>query len=308
MPTRNRSSSVRSLKVMGLGEVLWDLLPSGKKIGGAPTNFAYHAHALGAEAAVISRVGRDDLGREMTDRIRELGLPVTEVQWDESAPTGTVSVSISRDGIPEYIIHENTAWDRLAATDSALASVRDVNALCFGSLAQRDAVARDAIRRLMAEVPNHSLRVFDINLRQHFYSRDVIESSLRLANILKLNEDELPIVAGLFQIPGSIREQIQWLANTWDLRVVVLTLGANGSLIFQEGDWSEMGPARVQVVDTVGAGDAFTAAMVMGLLHGGKLPAVHAFASEVAGFVCSRDGATPPLPLHLSQHFFQHQI
>ena len=293
--------------VIGIGEVLWDLLPSGPQLGGAPANFAYHAQALGARAEVITRVGNDRFGQEICERFREMGLPEDEVQVDEAAPTGTVTVTITGHGVPYFVIHENVAWDRLVVSQAALKAVRGANAICFGSLAQRNSISGTAIQRLVAAAPVDALRVFDINLRQSFYSREIMERSLRLANVLKLNDAELPVLAQMFELGASAKQQMKSLAEGFSLRGVVLTRGAEGSLIYEHGRWSEQTARTVQVVDTVGAGDAFTAALVLGLLHQQDLDEVHAFAAEVARYVCSCAGATPALPSQLRSHFLNAQ-
>jgi fructokinase len=285
-----------SPKIIGLGEVLWDLLPAGPQLGGAPANFAYHANALGAQALVISRVGNDDLGRAILDRFGQIGLPTGTVQIDAQAPTGTVTVQLSGQGLPRFVIHERVAWDRLELTPAAQEEVRTAEAICFGSLAQRDPCSRAAIQSLMAAAPARALRVFDINLRQNFYSREIIGASLRLANVLKLNDGELPVVAGMFALTGSTEAQLQQLQELFELRTVVLTRGAEGSLLFHDAYRSEQGPKPVSVVDTVGAGDAFTAALVLGLIRGRKVDDIHASAAELAAYVCSQPGATPELP------------
>ena len=290
-------------KVVGVGELLWDLLPYGAEVGGAPSNFAYHAHALGAQAQVISRVGNDRYGHEIIRRIKAMGLPAGGVQVDESAPTGTVTVSLIGDGIPEYTIHENVAWDRIAVTPPALADVREADAICFGSLAQRSTISRQSIQRLVGAAAADAWRVFDVNLRQGFYNREGIEHSLQMANALKLNEEELSVVAEMFQLPRNPRKQMESLANAFGLRVVVLTRGSGGSVILQAGRWSEQSAVAARVVDTVGAGDAFTSALVLGLLHRDDLDAVHAFAAEVAGWICGCAGGTPALPKKLRDHF-----
>jgi len=294
--------------VIGLGEALWDLLPAGPQLGGAPANFAYHAQALGARAQVITRVGRDDYGREIIRRFETMGLDGSSVQLDETALTGTVTVALTGKGIPEYTIHENVAWDRIAATPEALAAVSVADAVCFGSLAQRSEASRNAIRQLVAATPASALRVFDINLRQHFYSREIIEHALRLANVLKLNDTELPVLARMFGVDGSPRQQVESLARDFDLRVVALTRGAEGSLLFQCGRWSEQPAGQVEVRDTVGAGDAFTAALCLGLLSGMNLDKIHAEASQVAAYVCGCVGATPTLPEPLRQRFVNSRI
>jgi len=285
-----------TFKVVGIGEVLWDLLPSGPQLGGAPANFAYHAQALGACAQVISRVGDDPNGREIRTRFAAMRLANNSLQTDETAPTGTVTVALSGQGIPEFTIHENVAWDRIATTEDGLAAARQCDAICFGSLAQRCEPSRRSIQRLVETAPKTAWRIFDINLRQHFYSRETIERSLQLANVLKLNDGELPVLAAMFNLQGSPEQQIAVLAGLFKLRVVALTRGAQGSLLFQAGRWSERGVRPVEVKDTVGAGDAFTAGLAIGLLRELDLDEIHLAASDIARHVCSCDGATPTLP------------
>ena len=289
-------SSQSGFKAVGIGEVLWDLLPAGRQLGGAPANFAYHAQALGAAATVISRVGNDADGRDILASFEQMGLSRDLLQVDRSAPTGTVSVKLSGDGIPEFTIHENVAWDRISVSADAMAAVRECDVVCFGSLAQRERTSRDSLQQLVAVAPPASLRVFDINLRQHFYSREVIQRSLQLANVFKLNDQELPVLASMFGLKGNPQKQISKLAEDFGLSVIALTRGAQGSLLFQRGRWSDCSSRPVEVKDTVGAGDSFTAALAMGLLIGMDLDEINRAASEVARYVCSCHGATPPMP------------
>jgi fructokinase len=300
-----------NFNIIGVGEVLWDLLLTGPQLGGAPANFAYHAHALGAQARVITRLGKDDYGREIIRRFHEMGLPETTVQIDDTVPTGTAKVALSGEGLAHFTIQENVAWDHIAVTREALAAASEAHAICFGSLAQRSEPSRNTIQRLVAGTPADALRVFDINLRQQFYSRGLIEQSLQLANVLKLNDDELPTLAGMFGLTGlsehQIKHQIEWLAHTFSLRLVALTRGANGSLLYQKDNnevrWSDCPSRPVKVVDTVGAGDSFTAAMVLGLLRKMDLNEINAIANEVARYVCSQPGATPALPIEFARRF-----
>jgi fructokinase len=302
-----------NFNVVGVGEVLWDLLPAGQQLGGAPANFGYHAHALGAHAQVITRVGNDDHGREIIRRFREMELPDAGVQIDPVMPTGTAKVEISGDGLVHFIIQENVAWDNLAATEQAFAISRAADAICFGSLAQRSETSRRTIQRLVAATPPDALRVFDINLRQQFYSRAVIEESLQLANVLKLNEDELPTLRNIFSLTGSTEDQIERLAHMFSLQVIALTRGANGSLLYQKGDdseearWSDGASRPVTVIDTVGAGDSFTAALVLGLLSKMCLSEINRIANEVARYVCFQTGATPALPVEFARNFLTTQ-
>ncbi|MBM3887808.1 MAG: carbohydrate kinase [Verrucomicrobia bacterium] len=285
-----------SFRLLAVGEILWDLLPSGKQLGGAPANFAYHAHALGAEARVASRVGNDPLGREILDRLRALGLPIDSVGVDATAPTGTVSVELAADGQPHFTIHENVAWDRITADDASRAFAAQADAACFGSLAQRSEPSRSSIRKLVAATPAKALRIFDINLRQHFYSRDIVEDSLRLVNVLKLNDAELPVVARLLDLAGDERSWLEQLVARYNLKAIALTKGAQGSVLFVANTLVSRPAAKVKVVDTVGAGDAYTAAMALGLLAGLPPERIIENAHRLAEFVCTQPGATPPLP------------
>ena len=292
-----------SFQVIGVGEILWDLMPAGRQLGGAPANFAYHAHALGARAKLITRVGRDDLGGEILRRLDEMKIGEGMVQVDEVKPTGTVSVTLDDGGVPQFIIHEDVAWDHLALNDVARTAVHEADAVCFGTLAQRNPISRLTIQQLVAAAPAKAIRIFDINLREPFYSGEIIEQSLRLAGVLKLNDAELSILAKMFGLGQSQREQVQQLAGMFELHLVALTRGPAGSLLFQEGRWSEQLPQTVQVVDTVGAGDAFTATLSMGLLEKMDLDEVHSLAAQVAGYVCSQAGATPELPQQFRNRF-----
>jgi fructokinase len=313
-----------NFNIVAVGEVLWDLFPEGPLLGGAPANFAYHAHALGAQVQLITRVGTDEPGREILRRFRGMGLSDATVQVDETAPTGSVKVQLSGNGLAHFTIQENVAWDFIALTTEALAAARRADAICFGSLAQRAETSRETIRKLVETAPAGALKVFDINLRQKFYSREVIEESLRWANVLKLNDDELPTLAAMFGLGVAAEDQsnsgagtrtgvsaphvqIGRLARAFDLRSVALTRGPKGSLLYQvsgdQGRWSDCGPRPVKVVDTVGAGDSFTAALVLGLLLKMDLNEINSIANDVAGYVCSQAGGTPALPAEFARRF-----
>ncbi len=294
-----------SRKVVGLGELLWDMLPGGRQLGGAPANFAYHAGALGAEARVISRVGRDAGGRELVARLVQLGIGTACIEEDPVAPTSTVTVSLGADGQPAYTIHENVAWDALAGEAAARQAVAAADAVYFGTLAQRSETSCRTLRTLLGLVPKTSLRIFDVNLRQHYHSRTIIEESLALADVLKLNETELPQLAELFHLSGDERAQVDALARRFALRVVAYTRGGRGSLLRAAGEWSEHAGLPTIVADTVGAGDSFTAALALGLLAGWPLDMVNERATALAAYVCSQPGATPPLPERLRAPFLQ---
>ncbi|NQT94019.1 MAG: carbohydrate kinase [Lentisphaerae bacterium] len=289
--------------LIGLGEILWDLFPEGKQLGGAPMNFAYHAHALGAESVVVSRVGRDLPGDEILERLEALSLDVTLIQRDEEHATGTVTVDLDNAGKPTFTIHENVAWDFLAADAAAAAGVREADGLCFGSLAQRNPAARKTILSMVSSLPAGGLRVFDINLRQHYFSRDVVVDSLEAANVLKINDEELPVVAAMLDLEGDERDVMKRVADAYELRAVALTRGEGGSLILREDRFAEHPGFRVEVRDTVGAGDAFTAALTMGLLAGHEADRIGEEANRVASHACSLPGGTPPMPREFAEWF-----
>ena len=292
-----------SFKLVGIGEVLWDLLPAGRQLGGAPANFTYHARALGADARIISRIGHDDLGREALERLTKLGVPTDCIEVDPTLPTGTVGVEVAADGQPQFTIHEHVAWDALSGEPASRLAVAAADAICFGTLAQRNEPSRSSIISLVAAAPPHALRILDVNLRQNYFSSRLIDESLAFTDVLKLNETELPQLATMFDLTGDERSQIRQLAERNLLRVVAYTRGGRGSLLFAEGRWSEHPGFPTKVADTIGAGDSFTAAMTLGLLAGWPLDEIHLRASEVAAYVCSQPGATPVLPERLRAPF-----
>jgi len=282
--------------VIGVGELLWDLLPAGRQLGGAPANFAYHAQALGAQAFVLSRVGDDALGREILDRLSGLGLRTDGITTDSRVPTGTVSVALDAHGKPSFTVHENVAWDFIEAGRGILDQVAQAEAICFGSLAQRNPVSRTAIQAVLAAAPRGALRIFDINLRQHFWSRELIVESLELANVLKLNDGELPVVAKLLGLAGDELSQMRQLAARFELKSVALTKGADGSSLLVGNELVSRLGSKLVVADTVGAGDSYTAALALGLLAGDEPERILECAHRVAEFVCTHPGAMPPMP------------
>lgn len=294
-----------SFRVIGIGEVLWDVLPSGPQLGGAPGNFACHARQLGAVGQVVSRVGNDPYGRQALSRFAAMGLDVSLMQVDEELPTGTAIVALDATGTPHFTITPGVAWDAVTLTEAALTAAREVSAICFGTLAQRTPAAATAIQQLVAATPVSALRIFDINLRQGFYSRELLEQGLNLVNVLKLNDAELAVLTPMFGLTGSVNERIVQLARQFELRCVALTRAENGSLLYQAGRWSELPGRKFVVADTVGAGDAFTAGLAMGLLHQLPLDDVHRNAADIANFVCSCPGATPTLPPQLCAAFLE---
>lgn len=289
--------------VLSVGEVLWDLLPGGAQLGGAPANFVVHAQALGADARLVSRVGDDDLGREALRRLGERGVDLSGVGVDAALPTGRVTVDVAADGQPRFTILEDVAWDAIAAGPEVLAVAARADVVCFGSLAQRDPRSRKAIRDCLRAVRPGTLRVFDINLRAPFYSADVVEESLRMADVLKLNETELPVLAAQFGLVGTPEAQLEALAARFGIRIVALTLGAAGSRLLRDGEWHSEPGRSVSVVDAVGAGDSYTAALVLGLLRGGPDSGILRRATDIAAYVCTQAGATPELPPGLREPF-----
>jgi len=286
----------KKFKVAGIGELLWDMLPEGKQLGGAPTNFGYHASLAGCESFVVSTIGSDEPGNEIVALFDELALETGFVQQTSGFPTGTVTVSLDKMGIPSYIIHENVAWDHIAWNSPLETLAKTIDAVCFGSLAQRNPESRQTILNFLKSTKADCLRVFDINLRQSFFSREIIFQSLELSTILKLNDDELPVVAGLLGISGTDEELLMQILKMFDLKLVALTKGAKGSLLLTEKEQSFMEVPKVDIADTVGAGDSFTAILVAGLLQNHDLKKIHKKATQVAAFVCTQKGATPKIP------------
>lgn len=283
--------------VVGIGEALWDILPEGKKLGGAPANFAYHVSQFGLESMVVSAVGNDKLGNEMLDNLSEkkLNMLIEEAQY----PTGTVQVELDNEGIPCYDIKENVAWDNIPFTDKLKFIAEKTTAVCFGSLAQRNVVSRETINAFLSLIPNKKgiYKIFDINLRQGFYTKDILCRSMEQCNILKINDEELVTVSRLFGYPGIDLQDKCWiLLAKYNLEMLILTCGVNGSYVFTPGNVSFVETPKVEVADTVGAGDSFTAAFIAALLMKKSVREAHQFAVNVSAFVCTQNGAMPQLP------------
>lgn len=279
----------------GIGELLWDLLPTGKQMGGAPANFAFHAQQAGCESLLISAVGNDTDGEELFQTLTNQGLTTRLIQKN-SFSTGTVTVSLSTQGQPQYTIHEGVSWDYIGLNEQTKTALTKIDAVCFGSLAQRSPVSAAAIQRLLDLLKPNCLKVFDINLRQQYYSKSIIETSLQFADILKLNDEELPVLAGFFGLDGDIESQLYQLINQFQLRFIVYTMGAKGSIVISDSDKSVVVAPVIKVTDTVGAGDSFTAVFTSGLLLNVPFTEAHNQASRVAAFVCTQKGACPVLP------------
>lgn len=298
--------------VVGMGEALWDCLPEGRKLGGAPANFAYHVNQFGIESCVVSAVGADLLGREILDIFTEKHLPwnIPTVEY----PTGTVQVTLDCNGIPQYNIKENVAWDNIPFTPALEELAKQTTAVCWGSLAQRNETSRNTINKFIDSMPQSEdvLKVFDINLRQGFYTKEIVEQSFEKCNILKINDEELVAISRLF---GPIEEQddklqdlqsidfqtkCKALLSKYNLKMLILTCGVNGSYVFTpDGEVSYQGTPKVEVADTVGAGDSFTATFVSSLILGKTVKEAHERAVKVSAFVCTQNGAMPIIPEEL---------
>ena len=285
--------------VVGMGEALWDVLPEGKKIGGAPANFAYHVSQFGLNSRVVSAVGDDKLGMEILDNFREkkLNAMVEIVPY----PTGTVQVELDAEGVPCYDIKEGVAWDNIPYTPALEDLAKHTKAVCFGSLAQRSVVSRDTINRFIDAMPaEDTLKIFDINLRQGFYTKEILCNSFSKCNILKINDEELVTVSRMFGYPGIDLQDKCWiLLAKYNLKMLILTCGVNGSYVFTPGNVSFVETPRVEVADTVGAGDSFTAAFVSSILSGLSIGEAHKLAVETSAYVCTQNGAMPVLPQSL---------
>jgi fructokinase len=280
-----------------MGEALWDVLPEGKKIGGAPANFAYHVSQFGFNSRVVSAVGDDKLGHEILDTFKERGLKgiVETVPY----PTGTVQVELDAEGVPMYDIKEGVAWDNIAFTPELEALAKKTRAVCFGSLAQRSVVSRETISRFLDAMPEgpNQCKIFDINLRQGFYTKEILCQSMRKCNILKINDEELVTVSRMFGYPGIDLQDKCWiLLAKYNLKMLILTCGVNGSYVFTPGEVSFVETPQVEVADTVGAGDSFTATFVASILKGSSVREAHQLAVKVSAYVCTQRGAMPVFP------------
>ena len=283
--------------IVGIGEALWDVLPEGKKIGGAPANFAYHVSQFGLESCAVSAVGDDELGKEIRSNFEEKKLQtlIETVPY----PTGTVQVEIDKLGVPQYDIKENVAWDNIPFTPQIEELAHRTKAICFGSLAQRSKVSRNTIEQFIEAMPKteDTLIVFDVNLRQSFYSREVLDRSMKRCNVLKINDEELITISRMLGYQGTDLQSKCWiLLGRYHLKMLILTCGVNGSYVFTPGSMSFIATPKVKVADTVGAGDSFTGAFVASILKGLSVADAHQTAVNVSAFVCTQRGAMPTLP------------
>lgn len=286
--------------VVGLGEALWDILPNGKKLGGAPSNFAFHAKQFGLNAIAVSALGEDKLAEETIKKLKEKKLPYCMpcVPY----PTGTVQVTLDNGGVPTYHIKENVAWDNIPFNKDVEAIAKKTRAVCWGSLAQRNIVSRNTINSFLDATPKDCIKIFDINLRQNFYTKEAIRASIKRCNVLKINDEELVLIGRMFGYPGLDIENKCWLIlGKYNLDMLVLTCGINGSYVFTRGAMSYQPTPKVKVADTVGAGDSFTGSFCAAILNGKSVDEAHRLAVQVSAYVCTQNGAMPILPQEVKE-------
>lgn len=287
--------------IIGLGEILYDMLPEGAHLGGAPANFAYHVSQFGFNSMAVSAVGSDDLGDKALEIFDKNGLNyiVPRVPY----PTGTVNVALNEEGVPTYTFTPDVAWDHIPFTAEMEAVAKEARAVCFGSLAQRSEESRDTIHKFLDAVPADCERIFDVNLRGNFYDKDILTDGVRRATILKINDEELVIVGRMFDYPGlDMEEKCRVIMHRYHLKMIILTCGTLGSYVFAPQGFKSFKPTpKVEVADTVGAGDSFTGAFTAALLKGRTIEEAHEVAVKVSAFVCTRKGAMPKLPEELTR-------
>ena len=290
---------IRPPIIAGLGEILWDVIGDSEELGGAPVNFAFHAGQLGAEAYAVSSIGLDERGEAALRVLRDSGMTTAHITSIEGAPTGYVTAVLDDNGVATYDFPANVAWDRIRMNAETFALAERLDAICFGSLAQRSPTSRKAIHEYLAAVGPDTLKIFDLNIRQNFYSPELIRASLERADVLKLNDDEIEKVTEMESLQGDAKEILQQLIDRYGLKLAALTRGGNGSLLVSRESVSDHPGFRTSIVDTIGAGDSFTAVTTLGVLRGYPLEAINEHANRVAAFVCSRKGAMVQLPEEL---------
>ena len=290
--------------VLSIGEILWDVLPTGKRAGGAPVNFSYHAAKNGAEGYAISAVGRDDLGRELEEAVHKAG--VDAVLQHNDHPTSTVEVQLT-EGIPQYVFKPDVAWDHLEYTDGLAGLASRADAVCYGTLGMRSSQSRETCLQVLRHTKSHAMRFFDINLRGTFYSKDLIQELLDMATVFKLNDEELVTLRDMFHVPGATDDELcRWFMDQWHLDTIVLTAGSDYSTIYlADGQSSHLPTPEITVADTVGAGDAFSGTFAINRLLGASLTQAHRAAVNTAAFVCTQQGAWPEYPEHIPDYLGQ---
>ena len=282
-------------KIIGIGEILWDIFSNGRKLGGVPANFAYHVSALGHEGVVVSRIGNDELGKEIVDYLTELDFATDYIQVDKDKPTGVVKIKMDDENQPNYIIKEDVAWDFLGWNEKFNKLIKSVDAICFGTLAQRNEVSRETILKFLRETNNKAVKILDINLRQNFYNKRIIEESLRFSNILKLNTSELEILSELLEINKKYDEKdlCRFIISSYEVKLICLTKGEEGSMLIDENSSYESQVYPYEVADRVGAGDAFAAAIIVHFLKGDSLDVISGYANKLASWVTSKPDGMP---------------
>lgn len=279
--------------VVGFGELLWDIVGNEKLLGGAPANFSYHCQQLEADAKIVSAIGNDDYGDEIITHFNQKKLPADYIQRTSGYPTGTVTVEIDRQGIPSYAIREQVAWDHIEWNESLQSLSEKADAICFGSLSQRSAVSKATLQRMLSAVSPGCIKVFDVNLRTPYYSEQVLFESLELAGLIKMNLEEAMILGKMFNWGGDVQVIVKELFTKFDVQLIAITYGEEGSQLFTLGTGSFMKVNPVKISDTIGAGDSFTAALVMGRLRKLPLAEIHTLATNLSAFVCTQRGAMP---------------
>lgn len=277
--------------IAGIGDILWDCFPEGRKIGGAPANFAYYMKQFGFESLMISAVGEDELGAEIHETLDRIGLD--HILQTVDYPTGTVMIELDENGIPSYRIIENVSYDNISYTEQIDQIAKKCTVLCFGTLAQRNSVSRDSIRRFLQAMPqtDETYKVFDINLRQNFYDKDIVAESLRLCNVFKVNDEELAVVKDVFGYSGDDDQEVcRQILSDWDLKYLILTCGTSGSYVYADGEESFLPTPEVEVADTVGAGDSFIGTFMALILKGATVKEAHKLAVAVSAYVCTQYG------------------
>jgi fructokinase len=291
-----KTNKTKTPVIAGIGEILWDVLDNSEELGGAPVNFAYHAGALGAESYAISTVGDDKRGKAALGTLQKRQMSINHITVLEGATTGYVLAEVDEMGVASYTFPDNVAWDRLSIRETTRDLAARLDAVCFGTLAQRSDISRKTVMAYLESVADSTLKVFDVNLRQHFYTESIIRSSLEAANVVKLNDDEIVHIAEMENLTGTEEAQLKTLVERYGLELAVLTCGGRGSLLVSASEISRHAGCKADIVDTIGAGDSFTATVILGLLKGCTLDTINEEANRVAAFVCSQKGAMPQLP------------
>ncbi len=291
------------LRIAGIGEILWDLFPEREYFGGAPSNFSMHCSQLGAEAYMVGSIGADDRGSEGLELLKERGVDTSGVIRVENYETGVVVVQLDGLGQPSYQIKDDVAWDHLVYRESLGVLAGSLDAICFGSLSQRHEVSKETLHKFLGSASADCLRVFDINLRNPYFEQQIIRRSLRAADVVKLNQEEFKMIVQMHNLVGSEETMLRTFLKEYDLKLVALTCGGRGSTLVTASETSTTLAREVSVVDTVGAGDAFTSVMVIGLLSSWKLDQINAMATRLAAYVCTKSGAVPTIPETILKEF-----